>query len=78
MKVVEDLNLSSDSYWILVSRLTKLPTINSVIVFLNLLSKWWNEERNFFFFQMIFVEDSFDSYQNLIPGKTFCGQLPEK
>ena len=27
---------------------------------------------------MIFVEDSFDSYQNLIPGKTLCGQLPEK
>ena len=26
---------------------------------------------------MIFVEDSFDSYQNLIPGKMICGQLPK-
>ena len=58
MKVVENLELSFDSYCNFVSRRTWLPTISSVTGFMRLLSKEFSKKKNRLFFQKKIVRDS--------------------
>ena len=78
IKVVEDLKLSFDSYQILVSLWTLLPTVSSVKVVLYLLSKSSNEAKISQFFYENSWSLSFDSFRNLMPGYNKIQQLPEK